>query len=286
MDIILFNPLSKNGKAVETVLSLETDLQKQGNYVKSINILDVGDIDAFVASLNYEDRVIIVGGDGTLHKLANRIYHMGIKNEILMYGAGTGNDFVRSLRTKKKLISISKHLENLPYALYNGKKERFLNGVGVGLDGLVCYKVNNSTEEKNSWNYFKNTIRAFRESKKFKTVEIEIDGKTEVYKNVWLSAFMNSQYLGGGMKMAPKARRTDRELYMILVKRIPKFLVLFVLPSVYLGFHKIFAGVVKIVKINEYAKVKYSVDGYMQADGEVEYPVSELEVHVYEKKEE
>ena len=283
MDIILFNPLSKNGKAIETVINLETDLQRQGNEVKTMNILDISDIDGFISTLNKEDRVIIVGGDGTLHSLCNTIYDKKITNDIYLFGAGTGNDFLRSLKTKKKLINITEHIKKLPKVTLNGKEHRFLNGVGIGLDGLVCYKVNTSIEEKNSWNYFKNTVRAFMESKKIKVVDLEVDGVKMTYKNVWLTSFMNGQYFGGGMKIAPKARRQNRELKLVLVKRIPKFLFIFILPTVYLGIHRFLPGIVKTITIKENAKVKFSSNGYLQMDGETEYPVREMEVNLWEE---
>ena len=283
MDIILYNPLSKNGKAFYTVLELQKELEKIGNKVSLVNLLEIKDIDGFISMVCKEDRVILVGGDGTLHQLVNQIYDRNIQNDIYMYGAGTGNDFLRSAKSKTKLVNITDKIKKLPKVLVNGKAHRFLNGVGIGLDGLVCYKVNNSIEEKNSWNYFKNTVRAFMETKKNKRVELEIDGKQYLYKGVWLSTFMNSQYLGGGMKIAPKARREKRELHLVLVKKVPKFLFIFILPTVYVGLHRLIPGVVKTLKINDYAKVKFSADSYLQTDGEVEYPVRELEVYNWEE---
>ncbi|MDL2292038.1 hypothetical protein LJC17_00385 [Acholeplasma sp. OttesenSCG-928-E16] len=282
MDIIFYNPLSKNGDSNNSISKLLKVLGKNETEVAIHSILEVDDIEAFLKTIDKEDKLIFVGGDGTMHRLANKIYGLTIPNRMFIFGAGTGNDFIRSLKSKEKLIEITGVFDKLPYTIIDGKKERFINGTGIGIDGLICYKVNTSTEAKNSWNYFKNTLRAFKESKKIKEAKINIDGKDIIQKKVWLCATMNSQYLGGGMKLAPKARRTDKDLYLVVIKRVPKWLLVLILPSVYIGLHKLLLGLVKIFKVTESVKIEFSGDNYLQMDGEVEFPVSKIEVYTWE----
>ena len=86
---------------------------------------------------------------------------------------------------------------------------------------------------------------------------------------------MHGAYFGGGMKIAPKAKRKEDHLYLVLVKDIPKWLLIIIFPTIYLGWHVIFKKFVKIIK-GENIKIISSEATYMQIDGETEYPVLEV----------
>ena len=150
MDILLYNPLSRNGKHEKFIHHIIKTLKKDGRPVVSYSILAIDDVDLFLAGCNEDDRIIIVGGDGTINHLANRIYHLNYTQELCMYQAGTGNDFVRSLKTKNKVVPIKEYLKSLPTVQYQEKKRYFLNGVGGGLDGMIGYLVNHSKYKKNN----------------------------------------------------------------------------------------------------------------------------------------
>ncbi|MBE0700079.1 MAG: hypothetical protein IH571_00165, partial [Acholeplasmataceae bacterium] len=134
MDIVLYNPLSRNGRDEKFIKKIIDKLRKKGNAVVSYSLLIIDDVDAFILGCKEDDRIIIVGGDGTMNRLANRIYDKVIKQDVFMYQAGTGNDFIRSLKTKHKLVPIKAYIQNLPTVQFNGKSQYFLNGAGIGLD--------------------------------------------------------------------------------------------------------------------------------------------------------
>ncbi len=47
----------------------------------------------------------------------------------------------------------------------------------------------------------------------------------------------NAPFLGGGMKMAPSADMSDGELDLVLVRRVPKAMLMRIFPRVYRGTH-------------------------------------------------
>lgn len=280
MDILLYNPLSRNGKDEGFITKIIADLEKTGRTVKSHSLLSITDVDLFIADCKPDDRVIIVGGDGTMNHLANRIYGMKIKQEIYMYRAGTGNDFVRSLRVKDKLVPIRKYIERLPIAHYGNETRLFLNGVGVGLDGYVGQLVNTSKLKKNKFNYFRHTLEGFI---KFRPIELEVtvDELHFKEKKVWLGSVMNGAYFGGGMKIAPKANRSDDSLQLVIIKNIPKWLLFLIFPTIYLGWHTIFRSFVNVYR-GKTITLTSSEGTHMQIDGDVEYPVYEMTAHSVE----
>ena len=280
MDILLYNPLSRNGKNEKFINKIIENLRKTGNAVVSYSILAIDDVEAFASGCNPEDRIIIVGGDGTINHLANRIYDLNITQDLFMYQAGTGNDFVRSLKTNDKIVPIKKYIRRLPKVHYQDKSRYFLNGTGAGLDGFIGHLVNTSRFKKNKINYFRHAFEGFA---KFKPIgaEITVNGMTWREEKLWFASIMNGAYYGGGMKIAPKAHRNVKELYLVVVKKVPKWLLMVIFPTIYLGWHVIFKKWVQIYKSTEIT-VKFDKPTYLQIDGDVEYPVDIITAKAYD----
>ncbi len=276
MDILLYNPLSRNGKNDKFIQKIIHKLKKNGNPVVSYSILAIDDVNLFLSGCNDEDRIIVVGGDGTINHLANRIYGLSFSQELCMYQAGTGNDFIRSLKTKDKIVPIKEYLKELPRVTFQDKNRYFLNGVGAGLDGLIAYLVNHSKYKKNKINYFRHAFEGFA---KFKPISgtITIDEETFKEERLWFASMMNSAYFGGGMKIAPQANRHEKDLQLVIVKNIPKWLLIIIFPTIYLGWHTIFKKYVKIYK-GQNIQIQFDKPTYLQIDGDVEYPIDGFKV--------
>lgn len=278
MDVILYNPLSRNGKKESFIQNVVEQLEEKGNEVRLVNVLEVQEIQPFLDTLNKDDRMILVGGDGTLNRLANHIYDLKYPQELFMYQAGTGNDFIRSLKTKEKVVLIKPYLKDLPTVEYLNEKIHFLNGAGAGLDGYIGHLVNTSKYKKNKLNYFRHAFEGFI---KFKPIyaKLDIDSKIVEEKKVWFASVMHAPYFGGGMKIAPKANRNEKALYVVIVKKIPKWLLILIFPTIYLGWHVIFKRYVSVYKA-DHVKIEFKEGTYLQIDGDVAYPVEKFEAYI------
>lgn len=278
MDIIIYNPLSRNGKSNDVVYELKKKLDKSNELYSIHSVFEILDIKAFLNDLHKDDRVIIVGGDGTLHHLANSIYEYRtqIKQGIYVLKAGTGNDFIRSLETKEKLVYINPYLFDLPKATINDETHVFLNCVGLGIDGKVCHVVNNSKKKKNAFNYFKHAISTFV-SHKPKEIKFDVDCKEYYFKKCWLAVVMNGKYAGGGMKFSPKSKREDDVIELLVIQKIPRFLLFLIFPTIYFGGHMIFKRYVKIYQ-GKSINLEFFEDEYLEMDGEAIYPVRKITV--------
>ncbi len=278
MDILLYNPLSRNGNNPKFIDKTIKHLEKNGHKVIKKNIIEIEDVKAFVASLDKDDRIILLGGDGTLNRVANTIYGLEYPQELFMLQAGTGNDFIRSLKYKDKVVPIKQYLNHLPQVTYQDETRYFLNGAGLGLDGFVIRLVSNSKYKKNKINYFRHALEGF---KKFNSVSgsFTVDGKTYHEKKLWFVSALNAPYQGGGMKMAPNANRNDDELHLLVIKDIPKFLLFLIFPTIYFGKHVIFKKYVEIYK-GKKIEVKFDEPTYMQIDGESKYPIDSVKIEI------
>lgn len=266
MDIILYNPLSRNGKSQSIVDELVLKLKSEGRDTVVHSILEIPSVANFIQGVHPDDRVIILGGDGTLHHLVNSIRGYDIKQPIYVLKAGTGNDFIRSIPSKEHLIQINQYIADLPKVTVNGEESLFLNGTGMGVDAYVCHLVNTSTKKKSASNYFKNALKAFLTYKP-STATVTIDGVSKTYKKVWFVLAANSVFMGGGMKFSPNSKRDDDILEFMIIHRVPRFILFLIFPTIYFGKHVWFKRWVTTIP-GKTMDVSYGKVSYLQKDGE------------------
>lgn len=271
--IILYNPLSKSGSNEKIYNKIRKKFEKKGFTVLVSSLIEIIDVKEYIDNLLPKTKVIIIGGDGTLHHLANTLMGYDIKNDIYAYKAGTGNDFLRSLKKKEKLVRINDYIHDIPYDIAeqeDNQKRYFLNSVGMGIDAYIAYLVNTQSKNKGTWSYFKNTYKGFTRFKP-EDLTITIDGVKRDFKKTWLAVVANSAYLGKGMKISPKSKRLDDKLEVVVVHGICKFLLFLIFPLTYLGWHIYLKKWVKSYEGKEIiVESKNAV--YVQYDGETEYP--------------
>lgn len=284
MYYILFNPLSSNGKSIEVMEKLKGKLAKDGHPSEAFDILEVSkDIDSFLNRTDKDDKIVILGGDGTLHYFVNGIRNIVIEQEIFLYKGGTGNDFSREFKNKE-IINITPYIKGLPTFKINGDENNkvFINGVGFGLDGAVCCGVNDSGTKKSGLAYIKNLLSLIKNFPRY-DLEVWVDGVRHTYKKVWLATVTNGKYFGGGMKISPVSDRTDDilEMYVIHSVSFPKLLCIF--PTIFIGKHMLFKKVgISLVK-GRHFKLVSNAPLPFQCDGEVVVDVNEFEVNMEKK---
>lgn len=276
MNIVLYNPLSKRGSKNKGLKKIKKILDKKKEPYDMVDITSINNIADFLLLHRRASSYIILGGDGTLNILANNIQGYDIKQDIYLFKSGTGNDFIRSLPKQKGLIKINDYLINLPKVIIGDEERLFLNGAGLGLDGLIANKVNYSKFRKNKFNYFRHTIEGFTEYKAA-SAELTLNDEVIEIEKAWLVSVMNDKFLGGGMKIAPDADRTSEYLDVVIVKKAPKILLLFIFPIIYLGIHKHLKKYVEIIKTKQ-VKIKFKGQMFLQVDGEIYENITEVEM--------
>lgn len=288
MLFLLYNSNSKIGKNKEKifkVLASAIKTFKDGDIrVKDITKLD--SIEERLTKINKEkDKILIVGGDGTLTSLINKYKkYLDKLPKIYAVKAGTGNDFLRNIihsgypveNINNKYFLINPFLKNLPICKVNNNEKTFLNGIGIGLDGYICKNVEEQRNKNNKQSFFKITLKSFMEFKPLEKLTIEVDGKKHELKKCWFASIMNGKYYGGGMKIAPKADFKGEKLQAIIINDINKFKLFMLFPLIYTGNH----SKVKAVHFFEGKHIKITSDEktYVQIDGEPQKDINEIEV--------
>ena len=282
MHYILFNPLSSNGTSKKHVEKIEEYLKNNNNNeYEVINLVEAAkNVESYASKIHREDVMIIVGGDGTLHRFVNGIRHIQNNSKVLLYRGGTGNDFSRDF-PKQMLIDITEYIKELPTVTIDGKEELFLNGCGFGVDGEVCLMVNDKNNKKKGLNYFKSAIMLLKNFKQY-DLELEVDGVRHTFKKVWFTVINNGKYFGGGMKITPSSSRDDRVLEACIVHSVSFFKILLIFPLIFVGKHMWFKHLGISVINGQKFKATASKKQVFQTDGEVITGVKEFEILITE----
>ena len=130
MVYVIYNPLSCGGHGEERKDSALVELNKKYEEITVVDFTKT-DID-FFKSLNADDIIILVGGDGTLNTFVNLYKDYATNNKCYLFKGGNGNDFLRDIDANEQLSLLNPYLENLPYVVVNGMKKYFINNVGFG----------------------------------------------------------------------------------------------------------------------------------------------------------
>lgn len=268
----LFNPLAGKGRAEQFALEMDSE---NPNATKCHDMTKIDSFPDFFSKLESEDKLVICGGDGTLNGFINKIEGLDIQNDILYFPAGSGNDFMKDLgRTQTDgRFKINEYISDLPKVTIRGKDFRFINGVGFGIDGVVCGEGDRRRQKGKKVNY---TLLAVKCLLKFKPVNatVTVDGVRKPYKKVWMTTTMKGRFLGGGMMMAPEQDRNsaENEITVFVAHNLSRFRILTLFPSVFAGKHAKYTKYVDLIKCHS-IDVEYDIPCTLQMDGEPMYGI-------------
>lgn len=232
---VIYNPLAGNGKAKEDSQLLQMVLDEELEYYDMTRITNYA---AFIGGMEREDYLVIVGGDGTLNCFVNDTDGLEISQEILYFPTGTGNDFAKDMGMGENPHSITEYLKDLPSVEVSGKRYRFINGVGFGIDGYCC-QVGDELRKipGKKVNYTGIAIKGLLFHFAPRNAKVTVDGKEYAYKKVWIAPTMHGKFYGGGMIPTPKQDRSSGKLSLMLFHGAGRLRTLCVFPSIFKGEH-------------------------------------------------
>lgn len=280
---VIYNPLAGNGKAEEDAQLLQMILDEDLEYYDMTRITNYA---AFIGGMEREDYLVIVGGDGTLNRFVNDTDGLGITQEILYYPTGTGNDFAKDMGMGENPRLITENLKRLPSVEVQGKRYRFINGVGFGIDGYCC-QVGDELRKipGKKVNYTGIAIKGLLFHFAPRNAKVTVDGKEYVYKKVWIAPTMYGRYYGGGMIPTPQQDRASGKLSVMLFHGAGRIRTLCVFPSIFKGKHVKHTNMVAVHTGKEIT-VEFDRPTPLQIDGETILGVTKYTAYAAKVKEE
>lgn len=182
------------------------------------------------------ERLLVVGGDGTMHHAAQGL--AGSDCALGVIPLGTGNDLAGTLGVPKKLeraIEVAARGPVRRIDLVRVAGTYCIGYAGVGFDSEVTRCANEVRRLRGSLVYpyaVVSTLFTFRPP----AMKVVYDGG--VFEGpVMFAVAANLPRFGGGMRIAPQAAIDDGLLDLVIVRQISKAQLLRVFPKVYSGKH-------------------------------------------------
>lgn len=201
------------------------------------------------------ERLLVAGGDGTLHHVLGPLAHSPTALAVLP--VGSGNDTAATLGMSKRLPEAFRQALEGPVRTFDlgrvrrsdGSDPRWFVGVaGVGFDSEVGRTILETEENptglgrfvRGSALYVYGVLRTLGSFRAPRLTLQRLDpesGGGRWEGEVMLVAFGNTHRFGGGMRIAPEAKPDDGLLDVVLVRKVSKPTLLRVFPKVYRGTH-------------------------------------------------
>jgi diacylglycerol kinase (ATP) len=168
------------------------------------------------------DRIVAVGGDGTVNEVARALVNTTHVMGIIPKGSGNGLsrhlgiplDFEQAVEN----IFVGKTLRMDTFTINNRLS---LNVSGIGFDGHVA-NLFGKDGKRGLVGYAKLTLKEFLSFKSFQFI-ISMDG-AEQNKSAFVVAIANSSQYGNNARIAPLASVTDALLHLSLLKKVPAYM--------------------------------------------------------------
>lgn len=254
-DAFIVNPKSANGRTGREFSALRERILASFPDANFYFTERVGHAAEIARNLSGQgcNRIIAVGGDGTINEVLNGCFHdqasiqPGLKFGVLPMG--TGGDLVRTLKIPKHPLQALANLkrERLVDASIGYVKFRdfagqdafryFVNIFSFGMSGSAAFRSNQQSKLMGGTLVFmKNAVQSVIEYRP-QSVEIIADGKPFFSGPFYFAAFANGRFFGGGMHIAPQASLEHTHCQMVVVKATRRRSLLANLPRVYMGTH-------------------------------------------------
>ncbi len=285
---VLFNPHAKNETAGREVSKIEKYLPN-----KELIYIDISKTTSYAEifeNMHIDDKIVIVGGDGTINRFVNDTIDIKIDNEIFYFGIGTGTDFLTDISKKGEVapFSLKEYIKELPTVEIKGKTYKFLNGIGYGIDGYCCEEADKIRGTTNKpINYSAIAIKGLLFHYKPTQATVLVDGTPYMFEKVWLAPTMNGRFYGGGMMIAPTQNRlsTEKKLSLAILHGSGKLKTLMIFPSIFKGKHVKYKKYFKILEGKEIT-VEFDRPTALQIDGETVLDVKRYTARVGVRHEE
>jgi YegS/Rv2252/BmrU family lipid kinase len=283
---LLINPTAGRGSAGRRLPRILELFEAAGVEPDVIESGAVGDIEAQASALVRDGccRLIVAGGDGSVHEAVNGIVSGGGEAALGVIPTGTGNDFAKAasipLDWEAATRLLAQHVVDgaRPRSLDLGRMNDryFANGAGIGLDAKVTKIARSYRLPIGDLVYLLAIFRTMLDDIATPEIRIENDG-LKWAGPLSLANISNGPWIGGMFHIAPMARNDDGRLDLVIAGPVSRLRILKLLPLLIGGKHmqepEIHHSAIRHVRLTASDPVPSHLDGEvqpMQSEFEIE----------------
>lgn len=183
-----------------------------------------GDGDGDASSLKYwiknwqPDRVVAVGGDGTLKFVAEQLLYTGMS--IAFMPAGSANGMASELGLSSDIetalkVALRGQVRKMDVVRINNHISLHLSDIGLNAQLVKYFE---ESETRGMWGYAKEAFKVMR-SKEQIDMELTVDGK-RLERTAWMAIIANSRLYGTGAAVNPDGNVYDGRFEIVLIKQL------------------------------------------------------------------
>lgn len=274
---LLVNPVAGRGRAGRRLRRIRELIEAAGIAIEVHESRNLGDLEAQAAELtrNEAGRLIVAGGDGSIHEVVNGIMTAGGGSALGVIPTGTGNDFAKAAQipldweAATRLLALRIKDDAPPRSIDVGRMNRryFANGAGIGLDAKVTRIARSYNWPVGDLVYLAAIFRAMVDG--IATPEITIHSDELQWQGpLTLVNISNGPWIGGMFYIAPMAINDDGALELVIAGPVTRRRILQLLPKLMRGQHMnepdISHASVRRVSITASEPVPSHLDGEVQ----------------------
>jgi diacylglycerol kinase (ATP) len=244
--LIFVNPTAGRGRAGRRLSRLTRLVDTAGIRFELQTSRAVGDMETRITDAVNKgiERIIVAGGDGSVHEAVNGIMKAGRDASLGVIPIGTGNDFAKASHIpldweEAALLLIGRiqsgtRLARIDVGRMNDRY--FANGVGIGFDAKVTKAARAIRWPIGQVVYLFALIRCLIDGVVTPNMTIVSDELSHEGP-VTLANISNGAWVGGMFYIAPMADNADGRLELLIAAPVTRFRVLTLLPKILAGKH-------------------------------------------------
>lgn len=223
----IINPSSGREKSRETMIAVSKFLLEDGHEISARYTSKKDDACFFAidAVKDEVDRIVVIGGDGTVNEVVAGIVSQDSKIPLTIIPCGTTNDFAKYMKLCKSNYEtyesiVGDNFKDIDVGICNNKY--FIN---VGAVGILTDVAHNTPKSlKSVFGRSAYVLKALSEINPENLKPMNMTIESEEFSEelmAYLFLISNTQSIGGFDKMAPLASVSDGKLDCIIVKEMP-----------------------------------------------------------------
>ncbi|MBI4926332.1 MAG: diacylglycerol kinase family lipid kinase [Anaerolineae bacterium] len=244
---LIFNPIANLGRSWPIASSLRPLLTELGgaDWTGTVYPTHATEL-TYQAGLEGYERVVVMGGDGTVHEAVNGLMRLPPEKRpvLAIVPVGTGNDFANCLgvsgipeQALRQAITGPAHAVDVAHSLDSrGHSEYFVNTFGIGFDALIDLRSRSVGFVQGFAVYFVAMLQALLLDYTPYRAKVRTD-QGEWEEDLLMFVICNGRREGGGFVIAPDAKQDDGVLDSVRVPTISRAKMLVTMPSFLKGTH-------------------------------------------------
>lgn len=248
--VFLVNPASANGstgrrwpelarRAAAAGLEGDTRFSERPGHLAEL---------AREAALGGVERLVVVGGDGSVNEVANGLVGLSRQPEVAIVPRGTGWDFSRTFgvpRAVDEAVRVALEgevrtidLGRASYRAWDGSDGSavFANVASAGMSGAIAKRANETTKALGGKASYLWAIFAVFSGWQASEIEVAVDDERRAGR-MFDVVVANGRFFGGGLEICPDAEPDDALFDVLTIGDVTRRDLVLTVPKMYRGAH-------------------------------------------------